>query len=72
VLYKVLPSGQYQSVTPDASGNSELDLHSWQLPELLAVTVAVGADGSGIGVPSLTPAPEPDSAVAVPIVPTVC
>ena len=72
VLYKVLPSGQYQSVTPDAGGNSELDLHSWQLPELLAVTVAVGPDGSGIGVPSLTPPPEPDSGVAVPIVPAVC
>jgi hypothetical protein len=39
----------------------------------LEVVVMAGADGSGIAVPtSLTPPPETDPTVAVPIVPSVC
>jgi predicted phage baseplate assembly protein len=72
-LFQPLPSGAYQQLTPDASGKSELDLDSWQLPEVLEVVVMAGADGSGIAVPtSLTPPPETDPTVAVPIVPSVC
>jgi hypothetical protein len=72
-LFQSLASGGYQQLTTDASGKSELTLESWQLPEVLDVIVMAGPDGSGIAVPtSLTPAPETDTTVAVPIVPTVC
>jgi len=72
-LFTVLPSGLYQQVAVDSNGNAELTLDSWQLPEVLAVSVATGTDGSGVGVESmLTPAIETDNSVAVPIVPNVC
>jgi predicted phage baseplate assembly protein len=72
-LFQPLAAGGYQQLTTDASGKSELTLQSWQLPEVLEVVVAAGPDGSGIQAPtSLTPAPETDTTVAVPIVPTVC
>lgn len=72
-LFQKLASGAYQQLAADASGRSELVLKSWQLPEVLDVTVAAGPDGSGIASPtSLTPAPETDTTVAVPVVPDVC
>lgn len=72
-LFQPLAAGGYQQLTTDASGKSEFTLQSWQLPEVLEVIVSAGPDGSGIQAPtSLTPAPETDTTVAVPIVPTVC
>ena len=72
-LFQPLASGNYQQLATDASGKSTLTLQSWQLPEVLAVSVAAGADGSGIAVPgSLAPPPQTDPAVAVPIVQSVC
>jgi hypothetical protein len=72
-LFQPLSAGGYQQLTTDASGKSELVLQSWQLPEVLEVMVAAGEDGSGISVPtSLTPQPETDTTVAVPVVPSVC
>jgi predicted phage baseplate assembly protein len=72
-LFQPLSAGGYQQLTTDASGKSELVLESWQLPEVLEVMVAAGEDGSGIPVPtSLTPQPETDTTVAVPVVPSVC
>lgn len=72
-LFLPLASGGYQQVKADANGKSILTLSSWQLPEVLAVAVAAGADGSGIAAPgSLTPPPRTDPAVAVPIVQPVC
>jgi hypothetical protein len=72
-LFVPMSSGDYRQLAADASGKYELTLESWQLPEALEVLVTAGPDGSGIAVPtSLTPAVETDTAVAVPIVPTVC
>jgi hypothetical protein len=72
-FFQVLPSGAFQPLTTtDAAGQLELILQSWQLPEVLAVVVAAGADGSGIGVPPMTSPQETDTSVAVPIVPAVC
>ena len=72
-LFTPLPAGGYQMIKPDVSGKSELDLQSWQLPEVLEVSVAAGPDGSGIAVPNeLNPQPPPDPAIAVPVVPKVC
>ena len=72
-LFTPSPSGGYQQITPDpTNGKSELDLQSWQLPEVLEVSVAAGADGSGIQAPELQPQPPPDPTVAVPVVPKVC
>jgi hypothetical protein len=72
-LFQKIASGAYQQLATDAGGRSELVLKSWQLPEVLDVTVAAGPDGSGIVAPaSLTPAPETDTTVAVPVVPNVC
>jgi predicted phage baseplate assembly protein len=71
-LFTVLPSGQYQQVAVDSSNNAEFTLSGWQLPETLAVSVAAGPDGSGIGTEPLTPPVETDNSVAVPIVPNVC
>lgn len=65
-LFTPQPSGGYQQITPDASGKSELDLQSWQLPEVLDVSVASGT------MPELNPQPPADPAVAVPVVPKVC
>jgi hypothetical protein len=72
-LFTTLPGGAYQQVPVDSKGNAELSLSSWQLPEVLEVTVAAGPDGSGIGVATtLTPPVETDTSVAVPVVPNVC
>ncbi len=72
-LFQPLAAGGYQQIPPDANNASELSMESWQLPEVLDVIVFTGPDGSGVEAPtSLTPAPETDPAVAVPIVPTVC
>jgi hypothetical protein len=75
-LFTPLNSGGYQLVTADSSGSPEIVLESWQLPEVLDVIVIAtpdGSSGSGNTAPtSLTPAPETDATVAVPVVPTVC
>ena len=73
-LFQVLPSGAYQLLTADASGSPELVLQSWQLPEVLEVTVIASPDGTQAEVPTtLTPPPETDTTVAVPVVtPTIC
>jgi predicted phage baseplate assembly protein len=71
-LFQPLASGSYQQLPTDPSGKSTLTLSSWELPEVLAVTVAAGPDGSGIAVPPIVPPVETDPAVAVPIVPSVC
>lgn len=71
-LFTPLATGNYQQLPTDASGKSTLTLSSWQLPEVLAVVVAAGPDGSGIGVPPMVPPVETDPTVAVPIVPSVC
>jgi hypothetical protein len=49
-----------------------LNLEAWQLPEVLDVQVAVGPDGSGIQIPDMNPVIETETAIAVPVVPTVC
>ena len=72
VLYQPLSAGGYQAMTPDASGNTEMTLKSWQLPELLQVLVTAGPDGSGVSPASLTPDVQTDNTVAVPVVPSVC
>ena len=71
-LFTPLAAGGYQQIQPDASGKSELDLQSWQLPEVLEVSVAAGPDGSGVVPGALSPQPPPDPTVAVPVVPKVC
>jgi predicted phage baseplate assembly protein len=73
-LFKVLKSGAYQLLTADASGSPELTLKSWQLPEVLEVTVIASPDGTQAEVPTtLTPPPETDTTVSVPVVmPTIC
>ena len=72
-LFQPLPAGGYQQLATGSNDASELTLDSWQLPEALEVTVAAGPDGSGIEAPTmLTPPPETDTTVAVPVVPTVC
>jgi len=73
-LFQPLASGSYQALPVDANNQSDVNLASWQLPELLQVLVATGADGSGVAVPTtLTPTPSAEpNAVAVPIVPRVC
>jgi hypothetical protein len=70
-LFQPQSSGGYQQIQP-VSGNAELTLESWQLPEVLQVLVTPGADGSGVEPGSLSPDVEPDNTVAVPIVPNVC
>lgn len=72
-LFKPLAGGGYQQIPGDATGKSDLGLETWQLPEVLQVVVAAGTDGSGITAPTdLTPPPETDNTVAVPLVPKVC
>jgi hypothetical protein len=72
-LFQVLTSGAYQLLTADASGSPELTLESWQLPEVLDVVVIASPDGTPSAVPTtMTPAPETDTTVAVPVVPTIC
>jgi predicted phage baseplate assembly protein len=74
LLFEPSASGVYQPLPVDANGRSELALTSWQLPELLQVTVATGADGSGVGASTaLTPVVTTDAnTVAVPVVPKLC
>jgi len=74
LLFEVLPSGVYQQIAADSSDRSELTLKSWQLPELLQVTVTAGPDGSGVMPNASIPAvvtSDPNT-VAVPIVAKVC
>ena len=72
-LFSMLTSGTYKLLTADSSGSQEITLQAWQLPELLDVVVAASPDGTASTVPTaLTPAPENDPTVAVPIVPTFC
>jgi hypothetical protein len=74
-LFTPLAAGGYQMISPDAAGNAELQIESWQLPEVLEVMVTAGPDGSGVAVAtSLSPSAgnSTQPAVAVPIVPTVC
>jgi hypothetical protein len=72
-LFQVLSSGAYQLIAADSSGSPELVLQSWQLPEVLAVSVIASPDGTASTVPTtLTPPPETDTTVAVPVVPTIC
>jgi hypothetical protein len=72
VLYLPTSNGGYQALTPDASGNTEITLQSWQLPELLQVLVTTGTDGSGVQPGDLSPTVPTDNTVAVPVVPAVC
>ncbi len=72
VLYTPTGTGTYQALIPDASGNTEITLQSWQLPELLQVLVTAGSDGSGVMPAALTPVTQPDTNVAVPVVPSIC
>ncbi|MGB8908514.1 MAG: putative baseplate assembly protein [Candidatus Cybelea sp.] len=71
-LFTPLPSGGYQQIATDPTGRSELLLQSWQLVEVLQVVVQTGTDGTNVACPSMTPAAQPDSTVAVPVVPKVC
>jgi Baseplate J-like protein len=71
-LYTPLSAGGYQMISPDTSGNTVLNLDSWQLVEVLDVLIVAGPDGSGIQVPQLTPPVETETAIAVPVVPAVC
>jgi len=72
-IFQPLAAGGYQQLPIGANDSSELDLESWQLPEVLDVIVMAGPDGSGIQAPtSLTPVVETDNTVAVPVVATVC
>jgi predicted phage baseplate assembly protein len=72
-LFSVLASGAYQLVGADSSGSPEITLSSWQLPELLQVIVITNPDGTtGTASTVLTPPPENDSTVAVPVVSNVC
>jgi hypothetical protein len=74
LLFQPSATGVYQLVPVDTNNRSEITLASWQLPELLQVSVAAGADGSNIA-PAATL--EPDTAtdantVAVPVVAKLC
>ena len=73
ILFQQASNGTWAPLATDSSGKSELTLSSWQLPELLLVTVQAGADGSGVTAPtSLIPQMQTDDTVAVPTVPKVC
>ena len=74
LLFTVLANGAYQAVAVDSSGRSEIALTSWQLPELLQVSVMAGPDGSGV-MPNTSlaaPAASGPNTVAVPVVPALC
>jgi Baseplate J-like protein len=71
LLFQPISGGGFQQIQP-TSGNAELTLLSWQLPELLQVLVTPGTDGSGVTPGNLTPDVPTDNTVAVPIVPNVC
>ena len=74
LLFQVLASGVYQPVSVDANNRSEITLQSWQLPELLQVSVTAGPDGSGVMPNSTIPTamPSDPNTVAVPVVPELC
>jgi hypothetical protein len=72
LLFQPAANGMYQQILPDNGGNAELQLESWQLPELLQVLVTPGADGSGVTPGNLSPELPTDNTVAAPIVPSVC
>jgi hypothetical protein len=67
LLFQPQTTGGYQQISPDSTGNAELTLESWQLPELLQVLVTVGPTPL-----NLSPDLQTDNTVAVPVVPTVC
>ena len=72
-LFTPLASGGFQKMAADGNCRSELTIASWQLPEVLEVTVTAGPDGSGVTAPdSLAPVQETDDSIAVPVVPAVC
>jgi hypothetical protein len=74
LLFSVLSDGTYQPLPVDSNNRSELTLTGWQLPELLQVSVATGADGSGV-MPNASlaaPVATGPNTVAVPIVSTLC
>lgn len=71
-LFQPQTGGGYTQIQPDAGGNTELPLQSWQLPETLQVLVTPGTDGSGVEPGALTPAVQTDNSVAVPVVPSLC
>src|SRR5262249_6463217 len=68
LLFQSLSGGGFQQIQPDSSGNAELTLQSWQLPEALQVLVTAGPDGSNVTPGSLTPTVQTDNTVAVPVV----
>ena len=72
LLFQPQPGGGFQQTPPNSEGNAELTLQSWQLPEVLQVSVTPGVDGSGVAPGALTPELQTDNTVAVPLVPTVC
>jgi predicted phage baseplate assembly protein len=74
-LFTHLSNGTYQQIKPDASGRSELDMQSWQLPEVLQVIVIASEDGTVVDAPTTLAASannDTDNSVAVPVVPAVC
>ncbi len=71
VLCTPTSNGGCQALTPDASGNTEIAIPDWQLPELLQVLVTTGTDGSGVQPGDLSPTVPTDNTVAVPVVPAV-
>ncbi len=72
LLFLPQAAGGYQQIPANGSGNAELTLESWQLPELLQVLVTAGPDGSGVEPGTLAPDVQTDNTVAVPVVPSVC
>lgn len=72
LLFQPIAGGTFQQISPNNSGNAELTLQSWQLPELLRVLVTPGVEGSGVIAGALTPEVQTDNTVAVPVVPSVC
>jgi predicted phage baseplate assembly protein len=74
LLFQALASGGYQAVPVDSNNRSEITLQSWQLPELLQVSVTAGPDGSGVMPDTSIPAAAAagPNTVAVPVVPKLC
>ncbi len=72
-LFRAQANRTYTPVSRAANGQEEVPLESYQLPELLAVKVSAGPDGSGVSAATtLEPEPEPGEGVSVPVVPKVC
>jgi predicted phage baseplate assembly protein len=76
LLFQLAANGTYQPLPVDGNNRSELTLVSWQLPELLKVTVATGADQSNVQPDATLDTTTPNSGpntVAVPVVtPDLC